>query len=84
MCAERSIAYIDHTNSIQPENHLKESKLHFNRDGIIAFADSISEFSLSVIDGVIIVAILIIFFQKILIKNRKVFHKFHTKKTIGE
>ena len=44
MCAERSIPYIDHTNSIQPENHLKESKLHFNRDGIIAFADSISEF----------------------------------------
>ena len=31
MCAERNIPYIDHTNSIQPENHLNESKLHFNR-----------------------------------------------------
>ena len=44
MCAERSIPYIDHTNSIQPENHLNESKLHFNRYGTIAFANSISKF----------------------------------------
>ena len=26
MCAERNTHYIDHTNSIQPENHLNESK----------------------------------------------------------
>ena len=44
MCAERNIPYIDHTNSIQPENHLNESKLHFNRYGTIAFANSISKF----------------------------------------
>ena len=44
MCAERNIPYIDHTNSIQRENHLNESKLHFNRYGTIAFANSISKF----------------------------------------
>ena len=43
MCPKRNIPYIDHTNSIQPENHLK-SKLHFNRYGITAFANSISKF----------------------------------------
>ena len=44
MCAEQNIPYIDHTNSIQLENHLNESKLHFNRYGTIAFANSISRF----------------------------------------
>ena len=44
MCAERNIPYINHTNSIQPENHLNESKLHFNRYGTIAFANSMSKF----------------------------------------
>ena len=44
MCAERNIPYIDHTNSIQPENSLNESKLHFNRYGTIAFANSIFKF----------------------------------------
>ena len=34
MCAERNIPYIDHTNR----------KLHFNRYGTIAFANSISKF----------------------------------------
>ena len=44
MCAERNIPYIVHTNSIQLENHLNKSKLHFNRYGTIAFANSISKF----------------------------------------
>ena len=44
MCAERNIPYIDHTNSIKPENYLHESKLHFNRYGTIASANSISKF----------------------------------------
>ena len=44
MCAERNIPYMDHTNSIQPENHLNESKLHFNRYGTKAFANSMSRF----------------------------------------
>ena len=44
MCAERNIPYIDNTNSIQPENHLNESKQHFNRYGTIAFASSMSKF----------------------------------------
>ena len=42
--AEQNIPYIDHTNSIQPENYLNESKLHFNRYGAIAFANSMSKF----------------------------------------
>ena len=44
MCTERNIRYIDHINSIQPENHLNETKLHFNRYGTIAFANNISKF----------------------------------------
>ena len=44
MSTEGSIPYIDHTNYIQRENHLNESKLHFNRYGTIAFANSISKF----------------------------------------
>ena len=46
MRAERNIPYIDHTNSVQPENYLNESKLHFNRYGTMAFANSISKLSL--------------------------------------
>ena len=37
-------------------------------------------FSLSIIDGVMILGILIIFFKKAFAKNRKFFHSFHTKK----
>ena len=44
MCAKRSIPYIDHANSIQPENQLNESKLHFSRYETIAFANSTSKF----------------------------------------
>ena len=44
MLAERNIPYIDHANSIQAENHFNKSKLHCNRYGTIAFANSISKF----------------------------------------
>ena len=44
MSAEQNIPYINYTNSIQPENHLNESNLHFSRYGTIAFASSISKF----------------------------------------
>ena len=44
MCTKRNIPYIDHANSIQPENYLNESKLYFNRYGTIVFANSISKF----------------------------------------
>ena len=44
MYIEQNIPYINHTNSIQPDNHLNESKLHFNRYGAIAFTNSISKF----------------------------------------
>ena len=64
MCAERNNPYIDHTNSIQPENHLNESKLHFSWYGTIAFANS-----MSIVDGAMIVAILIIFFKKTISKS---------------
>ena len=44
MCAEQNIPYINHTNSNQPENHLNESKSHFNRYVTMAFANSIFKF----------------------------------------
>ena len=31
MYAEQNIPYIEHTNSVQPENHLNESMLQLNR-----------------------------------------------------
>ena len=43
MYAEQNIPYIGNTNSIQSENHLNESKLHFNRYGTIAFVWDHSE-----------------------------------------
>ena len=61
-CAERSIPYIDHTNSIQRENHLNESKLFFNRYGTIVSVNSISKFLSEYIDDIMIVAILIVCF----------------------
>ena len=44
VCTERKIPYINHTNSIQLENHLNKGKLHFKRYRTIAFANSISKF----------------------------------------
>ena len=43
MCTEQN-RYIEHTNSIQPENHLNESKVHFNKYGAMVFAKNISRF----------------------------------------
>ena len=34
---KKNIPYNDHTDSIQPENHLNESKLHFDRYETIVF-----------------------------------------------
>ena len=84
MCAEQNIPYIDNTNSIQPENHLNESKLHFNRYVTVAFAKTISKFvskyywwchDSSNFDHR---------FQENFDKELKSFHNFETKKTIGE
>ena len=69
MCAERNIPYIDHNNSVQPENHLNESKLHFNRYGTILLLIVYSNFSPNIIDGIMIVAISIICFKKTLTKS---------------
>ena len=43
MCSHRNIAYIDHSSSIQ-QNHVNESKVHLNRYGTIAFANTFSKF----------------------------------------
>ena len=44
MCAEQNIPYINRTNSNQPENHLNESKSHFNKYVTMAFVNSIFKF----------------------------------------
>ena len=84
MCAEQNIPYINHTNSNQPENHLKKAShiLTGMRQWLLRIV--YLSFSLSIIDGVMIVAIFIIFFKKTLTKNQKVSRSFHKKKTIGE
>ena len=42
--SEVNIPYIDHINSIQPENFLNESKSRLNRYGTIVFPNSIYKF----------------------------------------
>ena len=44
ICIERNIAFIDHTNYVESENHVDESKLLFKRYGTIVFVNSISRF----------------------------------------
>ena len=46
MCGERDIVFIDHTDTIDTERHLNESKVHLNKSGTIEFAKSIFEFLL--------------------------------------
>ena len=43
MCSHRNIAHIDHSISIQ-QNHINESKVHFNRYGTAVFANTFSKF----------------------------------------
>ena len=44
MCDTRNIKYIDHTELINPEQHLNERKLHLNRYGTIEFAKNFTMF----------------------------------------
>ena len=46
MCGERDIAFIDHTDTIDTERHLNESKVHLNKSGTIEFAKNVFEFLL--------------------------------------
>ena len=46
MCGERDIAFIDHTDTIDTERHLNESKVHLNKSGTIEFAKIVFEFLL--------------------------------------
>ena len=41
MCGERDIAFIDHTDTIDTERHLNESKVHLNKSGTIEFAKNV-------------------------------------------
>ena len=46
MCGEHDIAFIDHTDTIDTERHLNESKVHLNKSGTIEFAKNVFEFLL--------------------------------------
>ena len=44
MCKERNISFLSHDESIDPNKHLNESKLHLNSNGIKIFAENFSRF----------------------------------------
>ena len=44
MCRERNIPFISHTETIDPNKHLNESKLHLNFNGLKIFAENVSTF----------------------------------------
>ena len=46
MCGERDITFVDHTDTIDIERHLNESKVHLNKSRTIEFAQDVSEFLL--------------------------------------
>ena len=46
MCGERDILFINHTDTIDTERHLNESKVHLNKSGTIEFVKNVCEFLL--------------------------------------
>ena len=44
MCKERNIWFLSVDESIDPNKHLNESKLHLNINGINIFAENVSRF----------------------------------------
>ena len=46
MCGERNIAFIDHTDNIDIERYLHESKVYLSKSGTIEFAKNVCEFLL--------------------------------------
>ena len=58
MCGERDITFVDHTDTIDIERYLNESKVHLKKSGTTGFAKNVCEFLCSRIDmALIIVAI---------------------------
>ena len=43
MCRERDITFIDHTDTIDTQRHLNESRVHLNKFGTIEFAKNVCE-----------------------------------------
>ena len=41
MCKERKIPFVAHNENIDSSEHLNESKLHLNQNGIKVFAEKI-------------------------------------------
>ena len=46
MCGEHNITFVDHTDTIDTERHLNESKVHLNKSRAIEFAKNVWEFLL--------------------------------------
>ena len=46
MCGESDITFVDHTDTIDIERHLNESKVHLNKSRTIEFAKNVYEFLL--------------------------------------
>ena len=46
MCGERNIIFLDHTDTINIERHLDESKVHLNKSGTTDFAKNVCKFLL--------------------------------------
>ena len=46
MCGEREITFVEHTDTIDIERHLKESKVHLNKSGTIEFTKDVCKFLL--------------------------------------
>ena len=46
MCGERDTTFIDHTDTIDTERHLNESKVHLNKSRTIEFAKNVFKFLL--------------------------------------
>ena len=44
MCNQRKIRFINHSDDIQPERHVNDSKIHLNRYGRIAFVKKFTKF----------------------------------------
>ena len=44
MCKDRNILYIDHSETIQPENHLNNGNFYLNRYGTNVFSKNFTSF----------------------------------------
>ena len=51
MCGKRDITFIDHTDTIDTERHINESKVYLNKSGTIEFAKNVCEYLLQQINN---------------------------------